>query len=501
MFRLMLLLTLLSQSSAQTPAVVLVAPFEPQNTEAAGLASMLPDFLGQQLAELDEVQPLFLYEIGLIHDVPAEDYAASCPAGEFVGCAYVLAEAGGAAYAVTGTVQALQSGNRVDVRIVDVSSASEVTGFVVDMGTGDDAVFADGVARVLGAVIRGDIGAETDIRQEGGVAPAEGPDKEVASTELKELDTEIGDVSTLDVREDGRIEQERYTIDDLAVDMEDEGTKPWERLEMSPREFLRFKNSGLHLYEWRKLSEGRKGKLLIRGSLGYGRGPSSGAYYGRVALSAQTLEVAETYAWQTMETASGVSVSGAVGYGILPEIEVGLTGGLVTGRFEVDIHRITIGDFSTSPDPVDYASQTLYIGPQVLYVPMPTSTIRPVVGGLVTVWRGSAVGSHVLPPAELPGGGVLDPLQNATALMVGGLGGVEVRMSETLDLWAHVPVGAVIGTWNAPAVYHEGEGALEPEGLLVAAPEPGSISAGVQVGVQVRLGREKKGGHTLEEYD
>lgn len=492
------LLLSMSSALAQEPAVVLVAPFEPANGSAAGLVAMMPDFLGQQLAA--DFAVISVAEIGQIYDTPAEEYAASCTPGEFVGCAFVLAEAGGAQYAITGSIEAHERGSRIDVRIVDIRSAREAVGFVVDVAPGDDTILADAIALVIAAVQRGEIGGESDIREEGVVEAPVGPDKEEAASDLSRLNQEIGGVETLDTREDGVLAATEYTRENLFEDMEAEGTKPWERLRMTPRSYLRYKNSGRPLYEWRELAEGRKRQVLLRAGLGYGRGPVKGSYYGRVALSSQTLEVAETYAWQSMESAAGLSVAGSVGYGVLPELEVGLSGGISSGRFEVDIHRITEGDFSSSPVPIDYSNTTLFLGPQVLFAILPTSALRPVIGASAVLYRGTGVDSHVLPPAELPGGGVLAALPVPYALSVNAIGGVEVTMSDTLDLWLHVPAGAIISTWNAPSNDHEGSGILEQEGMLTDPTEPGSASASVQVGIQVRAFERKKK-RSLSDYE
>ena len=484
------LLLSMSAALAQDPTVVLVAPFEPANDSATGLVAMMPDFLRQQLST--DFTMLSVADIGPIYDTPAEEYAVSCTPGEFVGCAFVLAEAGGAQYAITGTIEAHERGSRIDVRIVDIHNAREAVGFVVDVATGDDTVLADAIALVIAAVQRGEIGGEVDMREEGVAQAPVGPDKEEAASDLNQLNQEIGGVDTIDTREEGVLIETEYTRENLFEDMEAEGTKPWERLDMSPRAYLRYKNSGRPLYEWRELAEGRQRQVLLRASVGYGRGPVQGNYYGRVALSSQTLEVAETYAWQSMESAAGFSLVGSVGYGILPELEVGITGGRASGRFAVDIHRITEGDFSSTPDPSDYSNASLFIGPQALYAILPTATLRPVIGASAIIYRGTGVDSHIIPPSELPGGGVLEALPVPYALAVNAIGGVEVTMSDTLDLWVHVPAGALVATWNAPSSSHQGSGILEQEGMLIAPTEPGSASASVQIGFQVRAFERKK---------
>ena len=492
---LLIIATGATQAQAATP--VYVAPFEATHAAATGLSTMLPDFLSQQLAlRRSTFDVVALEDIGQIYDISASEYAASCPEGEFVGCAYVLGEAGGARYAVTGRVTVFEDNNLVDLRIVDLQTAQEVVSFEVRYSNGEDTHFSEGVVRTLAALVEGRL-VVGDLRSYRDAEPV-GPDKERSSTELGQLDREIGGVGSLRVRDEGILEEEDYTMEDLVADMASEGTKPWERLDMSPREFLRYKGSGMPLYQWRELAKGRKSKLLVRGMAGFGRVPSMGTYYGRVALSSATLDVVETYAWQTIANGSSLQVGAAVGYGILPTLDVSLGLGLATGQFTVDIHRVTEGDFTSSPTPSTFPSRSLSFGPEVRYVPLPTSTVRPVVGGFANVWLGSVVDNHILPPQELPNGGVIDPLGTPGALVVGALGGLEVGLSDKLDLWMNVPVGAVVASWNAPDTHHEGEGVLES---LEAAPEIGVASAGVMLGVQVRALGERKKKPTLEDYE
>ena len=493
---LMLLLGV-SSAQAQETTPIFVAPFEATHPEAAGLASMLPDFLSQQLAGGAGLSVVMLSDIGKIYDVPAASYAESCPEGEFVGCAYVLGEAGGARYALTGRVTAYEDHNQVDLRVVDVDTAVEIVNIDIRYLLGDDDAFAAGVVQTVRAISDGrlKVGDLRSYRRE----VATGPDKEQAASELSDLDREIGDVDSLDVRDGGLLEEEEYTLDDLAADMESEGTKPWERLDMSPREFLRYKSSGVPLYEWREMAKGRKGRLLVRGMAGFGRVPNSGSYYGRVALSSETLQVIETYAYQSFNNTSGLQVAGGAAYGLTPTLDVGVNVGLSTGSFAVDIDRITVGNVDTSPEPeVFNDSRSIFVGPQVLFVPIPTSTVRPVIGGFSNIWLGARVNNHILPPEELPNGGVVESLGSPGAVSVGAIGGGELSLGDTLDLWMHVPFGVVVSSWNTPDTYSQGD---STEDLVQRPDELGLFNAGVQFGVQVRLGGTGEKKTTLDDYE
>ena len=46
-----------------------------------------------------------------------------CPPGDAIGCTQILAQRGQAAYAITGTVQSLPEGSRIEVDILDVNGA------------------------------------------------------------------------------------------------------------------------------------------------------------------------------------------------------------------------------------------------------------------------------------------------------------------------------------------------------------------------------------------
>ncbi|MEL6345398.1 MAG: hypothetical protein AAFV53_19985 [Myxococcota bacterium] len=481
-----------------SPTTVLVAPFETTHPEAAGLAAMLPDFLGAQLGMRPTVQIVSIDDIGTIADVPAYDYAASCPRGEFVGCAFVLAEAGGAAFAVTGTVTALQNSSRVDRRIVDIVQAREIVAFEVDFGVGDDAIFAEGVGRVLDAALNDAIVLDEDIRREEAVE-----DNRAAAgrAQIAELEEESG--GAVDVGEQKRsiFRREAYTLSDLSRDMNREGAKPWDRVQMTPREYLRYKNADLPLYRWRELAVGRQGQIIVRGYGGFGQAPSYGFYYGRVGRSGQTLQVLETYAWQSVQNGSSAVGGLSLGVGVTPTLEVSVTGGASSGRFETNIDEVTEGDFASAPVPQDTPSRALYVGPQVLWVPRPTSKIRPVIGGFGTLWLASTVENHYDLPDEFPnGGGETDNLESPAAITVGPIGGVEVRVGERVDLWAHVPIGVVVSSWNAPATYEAGGGVLDADSLE-SPQSPSVITAALHLGVQVRMLGKKPNTRSLDAYE
>ena len=472
------------------PVPVLVAPFQAKNQDAVGLAALMHGFLEGEVGRHEELRVVAVEDVGSVFDQSAELYLDSCPPGQAVGCALVVGETAGVTYALAGTVEAIGGTNRVVVSIVDVAHAREALSLQLDLGMGDDTAFAAGVARLLVAVARGESGAEADIRLMDD--EADPTDFAAVASELSALQSELGEVRQIARREVAR--PERMTVGDITERMEGDGVKPWERVDMTPRQYLRYKNSGLGLPEFRSRADGRKAQLLLRPTLGFARGPVNGLYYGRYVRSDETLDVVQSVAWQTLTAGSGFLYGASVGYGLLPEVEVGLVGGAVSGRYEVDIDVLTVGEIARDRESETYSNGSWFVGPRVLAALLPTSSVRPVLGGELLLWGGTDVSNHVLPPAELPT--FPDPL----LVMVSFIPGVELRLSDALDLYAHVPVSAIVAG-GAVATYEYGGDYLDG---VESPPALGAVSAGLQVGLQVRLlgPRDDSGGlREVEDWD
>lgn len=475
---------------------VFVAPFQARTREATSIASLMPAYLQQHLDENPELDAIPVSEVGLVYDTSPSLYLESCPPGNEVGCAFVVAEVARAEYALTGTVDTVGEASRVEVVIIDVLDSREVISFQADLGAGDDEVFAEGVSRVLTAVIKGEAGRQDDIRIE------EDPDAEAdeearraeVRRQLDQLAAEIGDVTTLTTREQMAIERPRVTTSDLTAKMEEEGAKPWDRLDMSPREYMRYKNSRMSLAEWRQQAMGRQGQLIVRAGLQVGTGPSHGEYYGIFARSDVTLSVVEAYSYQAVTSGSGFGASGSVSYGILPFLEAGVHLGTLSGRYGVLIDSYVVGDDHTLGDPEDLTNNVFFVGPQVLGSLLPTSPIRPVFGveGAVTI--GSTISSRYSLPVE-----ELSTFTTPVLYSFGGRVGGEIRLADEVDIFVHVPFGAVIAG-KANETFRAGSDGLDVQDV-VAPPPLGPIYAGANFGVQIRLGGKKADSKGVMESD
>lgn len=476
---------------AEHGARVLVSEFQALDEGSGAFAALLRTYLAGALLEVDGLDVVEVEDAPDFGEHSALVYLQSCPAGEFIGCALVVGQRVDADYSVTGTVVETARGNRVDISVINVPESREALAFSLEVEVGDDQVFISGVVDLLLAVIEGEAGITEDVRDEDDSAALKAAQREMnaeLAAQLGELKDELGDVSEVRDLSDTRIDRPKYSLDDLTEDFESEGSKPWERVGMTPTEYLRYKNSGMTLLAWRQASMGKKGKLFLRGGGGFTRGPVDSHYYARYALESAALTTVESYAWQAVETGSGGTAGIWLGYGLLPTLELDLGGGLVTGRFEVEVYQ----DIVARSDPADpsspyeitleddregedYNGGGFWVGGRVMAGLFPVSKVRPLLGGGVTYTFMSAMPVQV--PSDVP------TFPASTALQAQVLGGVEASAGDLFDFYAAIPVAFLVGGRVSQS---ESDG-LEILDNTEPAASPGLVSASVEVGVAIKL--------------
>ena len=460
---------------------VLVSPFQARTRAGTATANQLTVQVEEALAAADGVMVQPLSGLPPVNELDATTYARTCPQGQFVGCAYVLADSAPVRAAVAASVETTRGAHRVEVHIIDMDRSEDVLAFDAEFAPVDQPVFATALARLVVAVVNGDAGLSRDIRA-AAVDPSMGGQRErdraIAGAQLDALSNEIGDSGTVVGLTPGQIRREKISTEDLAEAIDSEAAKPWERLDMKMDEYVKYRNSGLDLLEWRDRAAGKQWQLLVRGAVGFGRGPSGGEYYALQARAADDLSVVETWAWQTANSGSGVNWEASAGLGVLPILELGAVAGGQSGIFKLNSWRITEGQSYNEPEPVSTGNSAWYVGPQALVALMPTSRVRPVVGGDFRYWRGQSVTAKV---------DAIDPeLPRPAApwmVTVGGRVGAEARMGEHLDLFLHLPFHMLVGG-KTEARSHQGSGYIE---TLRQPDEIGTFGAGVQVGLQARF--------------
>lgn len=458
---------------------VLVPPF--QATDAAGDAVVgeLSSAVSSAIAARPGTVVAPLSGVPAIGELAAVDYAASCPPGESVGCAFVLGEAGRVSLAVAGSVGAGEDGRVVaEIHVVDVQQSADLISFSADLAPGTEtASFAATVASVVSAAARGDIKAGGDIRAAPVPVDAGDAEKLAAQRQLAQLSQEIGGSDAVGDKGLAALAEEKYTLDKLAQDMETDGAKPWDRVGMKPQEYLRYRNSGMSLYEWRQRQVGRKGQIILRGGGGFGNGPAGGAYFARQGLS-EELQPVEVYAWDTMVDQGGVQGTFALSYGILPELEAGVQVGWARGTYTADIDTITVDQYATPGVPQETANSSTWLGAHVFYAPRPVWPARPVLGANFTWYQGRAVDTHIQ-AADFP------TFDAPSVARVGLVPGGEARINDHVDFFLHLPLDFVVGGTDSHDA-SSGGGVLTPAEKATAKPT-GTVHAGVHLGVQVRL--------------
>jgi hypothetical protein len=473
----LLLITALP-ASALAGAPVLVAGFQPVTPESAGLAAMLSTVLELQLMDQDDLEVLPLDEVPPMHGADVRVYLETCPAGEQVGCAYVVSQHAGAEYALTGSLALDADEVLVWLSLVDVDQAREAVSLDLAIPPGQDHLLIEQVASLLGRVIRGELGQLEDIRQEG--AYDESTTRELVQDELDELAAETGAEVQLGGLSTGlRVEQPDFTPDDLEAMRDEEGLTEWERLGMSERAYLEYRNSDMDLQSWRTLAAGRMLQLLVRPRVSVLFGPVGGEYLGAF-LQEPGADVVEIYAWQAARGSVGGGYGLDLGLGITPAIELEAGLARVHGRYITTIRQEVVGSVTRPDDPIESGNASLLLSGGLRLVPFPTHKLRPLVGAGVITWRGSQVTDHV----DLSSLAVELPVFPAPALVgARGVAGFELWLGPRWDLVAQVPVCLLVGDFVE--VHDEGVDALDSKD---GPPGPVPLSAGLEVGVQIRLG-------------
>lgn len=491
-----LLLSALALAADETEdrVTVLVSEFQPRNTEAKALASLIENFIASRLKENPDLRLVRVDNLPPFEDYPARTYLEGCPKGDIVGCTYVAAERGEVQWAITGTTRVSPGSSWVEVSILDIASGRVVVSFESELQSGQDEKFAQAVAEMLSTAMSGSI-KQTDIRNKDNSeeeADMRKMSDAAVAAQLESLSQELGEMSSVVTRSNEVIRRPDYTMDDLADQMQGEGTKPWERLGMSPGEYLKFKNSGKSLEAWRQLAVGKDGQLLIRPTLGFGNHPTFATYYARYAYDQAV--VVDRYSANVVQNGFGGFFAADVGYGVHPLVDVGLMVAVGTGRMSYNIQQQTVGQ---TPVPVEnplpsFQSTTLVVGPRVNATFLPVSPIRPTVGGSVQIWLGDTITNHLEIPEEI------GHFNAPTLIMAEVAPGVEARIAPRVDFFLQVPLDFMVGG-RAVVDLHEGS-----EDVLtgVSTPEAGSIiSTGLRAGLQIHLFGKKVKGSILDEVE
>jgi hypothetical protein len=463
---------------------VLVAPFESANDvvkpESRRIETLIRDRLKRQyiLVELEAIEK---FDQGY----DARTYMDSCPPGQHMGCAFVVGGRAGAEWTVTGKVADDLDGLAVKVSFIDITNSNVSLTFGVTLdGTNDD-VFVDGVATVLDKIISG-AAEEVDIRgsldDPEARAALEAAQASMIASSLAELEDTLGEVEQQMMIE---VEAPKLSRDDLRnLEGREDGT-PWDNLEMSQSEFLRYRNSGKPLSDWRRLSNGRAGQLLARIAFGGGTGPFEQIFDGRYVLDDTDLQVIETSEFQEISNGGNTFVEFELGVGVHRWFEVTGLFGFRSAPYYFLFHQQVQNDdpdtIRIKPAEKDIVN-SMHFGARMSFVPLTTYPVRPTVGAGFVYWMGTTLNQVVVaPPAikELPANSLF-----LIQLTPGG----EVSLGRYVNVFARAVVDIPL-FGKTEQLYHDGASSLNPR------PEPArewTAGIGGQAGVQLRFGPFRK---------
>ncbi len=471
-----LLSVLILTARADDAVKVLVSRVAPSDAASREEATRLEGVLTDAVERADGLAVVRVDDTPAWPDYSARTYLQGCRTEDLAACALVVAQRGGARLAVSARVD-VDGDATVEIEVVDVAEGRVVVAFETAVPEGQERLFAEGVAKVIRAAANGDFEAQ-DLRPGDTRASQAEEEKTRDAAVAAQLAALSKDLGPAEIRPTRKVERAALTSDELARRTGgDTGTAPWERLGMSSEAYLRYKNSGMSLPEWRMRAQGRAGQVLVRPWLGMMSGPFGGAYVGRFAYDSQ-LQVVDSLSTQALQSATSGAVGVGAAWGLLPVLDIGVVAGVTTGTYSIDIDQQTVGAPNGVEPSYTRTGAAWVAGPRVAFAPLPTRNVRPVVGASVLAIGAQGVRSLITPPPELTS------WEAPLLWSVEALAGVEARVGERVDLYAHLPVNLVVA------------GALREStrtGTLTVvedAPpaEASSVGGGLQLGIQVRFG-------------
>ena len=311
-------------------------------------------------------------EMEEVSGLSAEEYSLSCPAEEYVTCAFLVGQASKVKYAVATEICSLESGYRVIITYLDVQNSEEVLSTNLDIASGGESAFTDWFLVHSPRLIK-----ERSL-----------PMKTFVSWKKRALGTmrkrpwrwmttlaRLEAVRAVEERVEVEIEEKKLTKSDIDAMMEYEGTKEWDRLDMSPRMYMKYVNSGMSLRRWRDLTNGRKGQVMLRVGTGVRRTLNKGYYHARRALSGDIqngFREFDAYAWQTPLNGVGLDMNLSASYGLAPALDIGAYVGRTSGGYSIDVHKYVLSQNSTprNIETVTDIGSLVHLGGTVLYTPL-----------------------------------------------------------------------------------------------------------------------------------
>ncbi len=496
----LLAISFVASSSAQVP--ILVARFDPESQDQLHIASQIPELLASGLDDLAQYRVFTPQMAPAVGEQNAAHYLAQCQPQHVTQCTLKVANAAGARFALTGKINtvsqtdkenggtpsdrsgdefdfldyddsdwdiqaspdrrdAVQMDFNVELRVLDVPAAKEVSSFQQPLALNAIDDFTDAVSFVLMGIIDDDPLASQQVRT------ALGGDA-VKSEAFEDLDTAYSYSPK---------NRPHLTMEELLADERGQ-MQPWIEMGMTVQQYLRWWNSKNDIQEWNKLTRGRRGHVMFRPTVGFGQGPWNTLYDGYYVLYPDTLLLLESHAYQVNSVSWGGIFGLDIGYGLTSflELEAGASRG--GGTFSVNFTQEIFGSDSPSMENTDFVTGTLQLHSGLRLVPFPTSVLRPVLGGAFVYWRGSSVTSHTDIPQDY-----LPEFPAPTMIGVQALAGTELRVHGSVDLFLQVPFQYLLSDMSAQVSPESADYPADSEPPA----EAGRLFIQLLAGAQIRL--------------
>lgn len=367
---------------------VLVVPMAGETSESTGVGVLLEGFLRGALEEEDRLTVLGLEEVPLIEDIDAALYYEGCPAGEELGCQFVIGEVAGVDRVVSGRVTVLaQDRYQVAVTILNVPHADLEYEYALKLGAGEEALLARSVVLALDMLRRAELLAPYEDALDADEARRLAMEEAETEEERRVVARmELGDVHEDDLtraEEAARPVQERVTEEQVREIRESEGVvREWEDLGIREGQYLSYKNSGLEFDRWRWRWAGHRLQILASVNFGFIGGATGLRYYGGYLLDPQLAGAVDQYSWQVVDQGQSFTVGFSAGVGILRNLDIEV--GAWWSRSHVNT-RLFSGD-TECPTPGDVDCQRSEL------VPSPTNHAPSgLVPSTVNLWGGEVM--------------------------------------------------------------------------------------------------------------
>lgn len=374
---------------------VLVVPLLGENADSTGVGLLLEGFLREKLARPGPLTVLGLDECPAVDDVAADLYFEGCPAGDELGCQFVIGELAGVDRVVGGSVSALDDGRyRVVVTILAVAAADVEFTYVLDLAAGEEDLFPRTVELALDRLRREELLAPFRDEQEQEEArrialeAARDEDERLLVARMK-VDPDARHLAR--ARDAAKPVHRDVTQEEIDEIKAGEGVaREWEDLGITEKQYISYKNSRLEFDDWRWRWSGHRFQVLGTVQLGFIGGATGLRYYGAYLLDPGLSEVVDEYSWQRLEKGSSMTLGASFGFGILRNLDVELGGWWARSTVWVRIHSgdtvLQDGEYVPNPEnhpPPEYSRQTvnLWGGELMLrYYVLTLPIVRPTVG-------------------------------------------------------------------------------------------------------------------------